>query len=83
MAAPSERLDGLRREISAVGRVADSLTEEITALRQRLDALAKGGRIPGAKFKFGRWEVPESAPVLVYNPGKPKKGEKPFPRVNR
>jgi ABC-type transport system involved in cytochrome c biogenesis ATPase subunit/predicted nucleic acid-binding Zn-ribbon protein len=39
MAAPSERLDGLRREISAVGRVADSLTEEITALRQRLDAL--------------------------------------------
>ena len=51
--------------------------------RQRLDALAKQGRIPGAKMKFGRWEVPESAPVLVFGPGKPKKGQKPFPRVNR
>jgi len=51
--------------------------------RQRLDALAKAGRIPGAKFRYGRWEVPESAPVMVYNPGKPKKGAKPFPRVNK
>jgi hypothetical protein len=51
--------------------------------RQRLDKLAKQGRIPGAKFKFRRWEVPESAPVLIFNPGRPSKGEKPFPRVNR
>jgi hypothetical protein len=56
--------------------------------KERLDKLARDGRIKGAKLQplggFGRnvWHAPENAEIIRFAPGRPKKtGAKPRARA--